>query len=69
MKPDSVRSLKAELAAEVIAQAGGSIAARSFFEASPPPTPEGVALGIAKRADGEHVLAITNGIEEVRRGD
>lgn len=58
MKPDSVRALKAELSAEVIAQAGDSIAARSFFEASPPPTPEDVALGIAKRADGEHVLAI-----------
>lgn len=58
MKPDSVRGIKAELAAEVIAQAGDSIAARSFFEASRPPTPEDVALGIAKRADGEHVLAI-----------
>lgn len=58
MKLDSVRALKAELADEVIAQAGDSVAARSFFEASRPPTPENVALGIAMRDDGEHVLAI-----------
>lgn len=58
MKVDSVRALKAELAAEVIAQAGESIAARSFFEASPPPMPDEVALGIAKGEHGEHVLAI-----------
>lgn len=65
MRPDSVRSLKAEFAAEVIAQAGDSIAARSFFEASRPPTPENVALGIAKRSDGEHVLAIRTPHPEV----
>jgi len=65
MRSDSVRALKAELAAEVIAQAGDSIAARSFFEASRPPTPDDASLGIARLPNGEHLLAIRTPHPEV----
>jgi hypothetical protein len=58
VKIESVRALKDELAAEVIAAAGDAPDVVSFYAATEPPTPAGVALGVSRRADGEHVLAI-----------
>ena len=62
MKLDSVRALKAELSAEVIAAAGDTPEAYSFYAATPAPMPQGVALGVAQSvtatANDEYVLAI-----------
>lgn len=58
MKPDSVRSLKAELSAEVIAQHGDSPEVLSFFASTEAPMPDRCGLGISVRPDGEHVLAV-----------
>ena len=56
MKPESIRALKAEISAEVVAQHGDSPDVVSFFAATEPPLPCG--LGISLRDDGEHVLAV-----------
>jgi hypothetical protein len=53
---DSVRSFKAEVSAEVVAAGGERL--RPFYAATEPPMPEGVALGVARRADGEYVVAV-----------
>lgn len=57
MKLESVRAFKAEVSDEVKAAADFP-AARSFFESTEAPMPAEMGLGVAKRADGEHVLAI-----------
>lgn len=57
MKVDSVRAFKAQVSDEVKASADFP-AARSFFESTEAPMPAEMGLGIAKRSDGEHVLAI-----------
>lgn len=57
MKLDSVRSFKASVSAEIVASADFP-AAQSFYAATEAPMPAQMGLGVAKRADGEHVLAI-----------
>lgn len=57
MNPQSVRDLKAEISANVVAN-DFLPGARSFYESTLPPMPNGVALGIGKAPNGEHVLAV-----------
>lgn len=58
MKLESVRSFKQEVSAETREAAEDTPAAQSFFDATEPPMPDGVALGVALRENGEHVVAI-----------
>lgn len=58
MRLDSVRSLKAQVSAEVRASHGDGVDARAFFASTEPPMPFGVALGVGLRDDGEHVLVV-----------
>lgn len=58
MTPDNVRNIKAEVSDEAAAALGDSPEVRAFLRSSEPPMPPGVALGIGKREDGEHVLAV-----------
>ena len=57
MKLESVRAFKAEIAEEIRAQATepGML---SFYASTEPPMPKDVALGLSRRDDGEHVVAI-----------
>lgn len=57
MKLDSVRSFKAQVSDEVRRSATFEGAA-SFYASTLDPMPAQMGLGIAKRPDGEHVLAI-----------
>lgn len=57
MKLESVRAFKAEIAEEIRAQAT-TPEAISFYASTEPPMPKDVALGLARRDDGEHVVAI-----------
>jgi hypothetical protein len=57
MKLESVRAFKAEIAEEIRAQAE-TPEALSFYASTEPPMPKDVALGLAKREDGEHIVAI-----------
>lgn len=58
MTPDNVRNLKAEVSAEAAAALGDTPEVQAFLRSSEPPMPPGVALGIGKREDGEHVLSV-----------
>ena len=57
MKLDSVRALKREISDEIVKAAGDTPEAFSFFAATPPPMPPGVALGISF-SGGEYGLAV-----------
>lgn len=57
MNIDSVRSFKKQISDEIVAQAGDSHDIRSFYEATDPPMPQNMALGVARNGE-EHVLAI-----------
>ncbi len=63
MNLESVRDFKRQVSAEVI-EAADTPEAVSFFASTEPPMPEGMALGVAIRDDGEHVLAIRSSNEE-----
>lgn len=58
MKLDSVRSIKREVSAEVVAAAGDSPAAFSFYAATEPPMPAGIALGVTKQGEEHAVLVV-----------
>lgn len=64
MTPDSVRNVKAKVSEGVCRRAGLAPETVSFFASTEPPMPDGVALGIAKRPDGEHVVAVRAESEE-----
>ncbi len=61
MKLDSVRAFKALVSDEAAQEAHATAQGANLFASSddlPSPMPEGLALGVAKRSDGEHVVAI-----------
>lgn len=58
MNLDSVRSLKQEVADETRRAKGDTPEAFSFYAATEPPMPIGVALGVASDGKGGHLLAV-----------
>lgn len=58
MNLDSVRSFKRQVSDEIVAEQGTTMQALSFFEATEPPMPAGMGLGISLGTNGEHLLAI-----------
>lgn len=58
MRLDSVRAFKAMISDEAIRAVGDTPQARSFFESTERPMPADLALGVAQREDGQHVVAV-----------